>query len=181
MEALGRSLEELDETMKLALRIFAFVLLISGFGLSWPAPALAEEKAPVIYSAPDDEDMAQAVSQAKSTLGNVLERAATGGIPMEALQLKVAIPRGDEGHENIWVQGIVRLDDTTFEALLANDPHDLPDKKRGDRHRFTLEEITDWLFVVNGQMHGAYTLRVMLPLLPADQADQFRAMLAPLP
>ena len=44
-----------------------------------------------------------------------------------------------------------------------------------------IDEITDWLFVANGEMHGAYTLRVMLPRLPEAQAAEFRAMLAPLP
>ncbi|MEM1299302.1 MAG: DUF2314 domain-containing protein [Pseudomonadota bacterium] len=135
----------------------------------------------VVYSAPEDEDMDRAVKGARETLGNVLERAATGGLPMEALQLKVAIPKEGGGHENIWVEGIVQIDATTFEALLANDPRALPDRKRGDRHRFRRGEITDWLFVANGRMHGAYTLRVMLPLLPPAQAAEFRAILAPLP
>ena len=152
-----------------------------------PGLAAATED-PVVYATPNDEDIARATEDAQATLGNVLERAATGGIPMEALQLKVAIPRdhvqredGETLHERLWVQGIVRLDETTLEGLLANDPHDLPDMKRGDRHRFTIDEIVDWLFVVNGKMHGAYSLRVMLPVLPKEQADAFRAMLAPLP
>ena len=165
--------------------ILAFLLALWAFP---PTAAEASEDAAVVYSTPDDADIARATQQARETLANVLERAATGGIPMEALQLKVAIPRdhvqqddGEIPREKLWVQGIVRLDETTFEGLLANDPHDLPDKKRGDRHRFTIDEIVDWLFVVNGKMHGAYSLRVMLPVLPKNQADAFRAMLAPLP
>ena len=159
------------------------VCLVLGLGLCLPALSQTSSEADnaVVYATPDDADIAKATADARATLNNVLERAATGGIPMEALQLKVAIPRESGRLEKLWVQGIVRLDETTLEGLLANEPHDLPDMKLGDRHRFSVDEIVDWLFVVNGQMHGAYSLRVMLPVLPKEQADAFRAMLAPLP
>lgn len=164
------------------IRAVGAALLVVGLAMGAAAsePA-AETKSPVVYVAPDDADMAEAVAAARGTLDSVLERVATGGIPMEAIQLKVAIPKEGGGHENLFVEGIVRLDETTFEGLLANEPRALPGLKRGDRHRFTHDEITDWLFIANGRMHGAYTLRVMLPLLPKQQADEFRAMLAPLP
>ena len=142
-------------------------------------PALAKDSGVAI--AVDDPEMAAAIEAARETLDNVLERKATGGIPAEALSLKVAIPKEGGGVERIYLNGIVQIDETTFEGLLANDPSALPDLKMGDRYRFTHEQIVDWLFVANGQMHGSYTLRVMLPKLPKAQADQFRAMLAPLP
>lgn len=141
----------------------------------------AEASDPVVFFDPDDPEMAEAVKGARETLDNVLERVATGGLPAEALSLKVAIPKDGGGHENIWLEAIVQLDETTFEGLLANAPHALPDMAQGDRHRFAHEEITDWLFVANGRMHGAYTLRVMLPRMPEAQAAQFRAVLEPLP
>ena len=159
----------------------AVLALLMATGTVWAQEDSSAESDAVVYSAPDDADMAKAVEGARSTLPNVLERAATGGIPMEAIQLKVAIPKEGGGNENIWVEGIVQIDETTFEALLANTPHALPGKSRGDRHRFQRDEITDWLFIANGQMHGAYTLRVTLPFLPKEQAAEFRAMLAPLP
>ena len=142
-------------------------------------PALAAD--PTITFAPDDPEMSAAIKAARATLDNVLERKATGGIPAEALSLKIAIPKEGGGTERIYVNGIVQIDETTFEGLIANDPKALPDMKMGDRYRFTRDQIADWLFVANGQMHGSYTLRVMLPKLPKDQADRFRAMLAPLP
>lgn len=136
---------------------------------------------PTVQFATDDPEMIAAINAARETLDNVLERKATGGIPAEALSLKVAIPKEGGGDERIYVNGIVQIDETTFEGLLANDPSALPDMKMGDRYRFTHDQIVDWLFVANGEMHGSYTLRVMLPKLPKAQADQFRAMLAPLP
>lgn len=163
------------------LKLGAAFVLASGLAVSAGASEGEQVDQPVLYVTPDDPDMAAAVAKARETLDNVLERVATGGIPTEALQLKVAIPKDGGGHENIFVEGVIRVDETTFEALLANKPHALPDLAEGDRYRFDHDQITDWLFVVNGQIHGAYTLRVMLPELPAAQAAQYRAMLAPLP
>ncbi len=147
-------------------------------GVLLPTAHAAES---VVTFAVDDPEMAPAIEAARETLDNVLERKATGGIPAEALSLKVAIPKEGGGAERIYLNGIVQIDETTFEGLLANDPSAVPDLKMGDRYRFTHDQIVDWLFVANGQMHGSYTLRVMLPKLPKAQADQFRAMLAPLP
>lgn len=157
------------------LRVLCATLLAGTLAL----PAQAAD--PVVAFATDDPEMTAAIEAARTTLDNVLERKATGGIPAEALSLKVAIPKTGGGSERIYVNGIVQIDEATFEGLLANEPDALPDLKIGDRYRFTHDQIVDWLFVVNGKMHGSYTLRVMLPQLPKDQADQFRAMLAPLP
>lgn len=157
------------------IRMLCAVLLAAALGSS------AQAKDSGVPIAVDDPEMTAAIAAARETLDNVLERKATGGIPAEALSLKVAIPKEGGGVERIYLNGIVQIDETTFEGLLANDPSALPDMKMGDRYRFTHDQIVDWLFVVNGQMHGSYTLRVMLPKLPKAQADQFRAMLAPLP
>ena len=142
-------------------------------------PALAGD--PVIEFRPDDPEMNAAIEGARETLDNVLERFATGGIPKDALSLKVAIPKPGGGDERIFVGAVEQKGPTEFSGTIDNNPNSLPDLKLGDRYEFTHEQIVDWLFVMNGQMHGAYTLRVMLPHLPKDQAEGFRAMLAPLP
>lgn len=164
-------------------RWFRHAALLSAFALGILAtPASAQEEGdPVVFFDPKDPEMNEAVANARGTLDNVLERVATGALPGEALSLKVAIPKDGGGNENIWLEAVVRVDEQTFEGLLANAPQALPDMKQGDRHRFRHGEITDWLFVANGEMHGAYTLRVMLPRLPEAQAAEFRAILAPLP
>ncbi|MFK7945663.1 MAG: YegJ family protein [Paracoccaceae bacterium] len=162
------------------------IAVCSGVLCAWAGSvagtAFAQEPSdPVVVFEKDDPVMAEAVANARSTLENVLERVSTRALPVEALQLKVAIPKDGGGNENIWLDNVVRLDEATFEGLLANVPKALPGRKQGDRHRFSGDEITDWMFVANGRIHGAYTLRVMLPRLPAEQAAQMRAMLAPLP
>lgn len=72
--------------------------------------------------------------------------------------------------------------DNTLEATVANDPvHVRHIVKLGDRYSFALQQNSDWMYYEGDVIHGGYTIRVLLPRLPKEQADAFKAVLAPLP
>jgi uncharacterized protein YegJ (DUF2314 family) len=86
----------------------------------------------------------------------------------------------DRNVEHIWVVLLDRNEDR-LDGVFANDPVYL-DYAQYDPISFGEVDISDWMYWdENGLMQGAYTIRAMLPDLPADQAEQYRRLLAPLP
>lgn len=149
-----------------------------GLPVSLPAAGGGEE---VVLYDDDDREMNAAIDAARGTLDGFLAKLDDPSFRPEMASLKVAIPTPDGGAEHIFLTGINRLGPDSFEGMINNDPVNLPDLALGDRYRFDRDQISDWNYVMDGRIHGSYTLRVMLPRLPADQAEKLDRMLAPLP
>ncbi|MFK7945662.1 MAG: YegJ family protein [Paracoccaceae bacterium] len=147
--------------------------------LAAPVSVLAADE--TVDFASDSPEMNAAIQDARRTLDDFLELHQAGQIDRETAALKVAVPT-TEGLccEHLWMSGFT-LDGGKFTGLVANDPVDVNYLKLGQAYQFARKDISDWNYQAEGKLHGAYTLRVMLPRLAPDQAAKFRAMLAPLP
>lgn len=138
---------------------------------------------PVISFSDSDPVMNAAIADARRTLPLFYERFSSVDPKEGTVLLKVAMPyveNGKTGHEHIWAT-VLSHKSGTFEALLANDPVHI-DFEAYDLITFTENDISDWLYYDDaGLMHGAFTLRVIMKNLPADQAESIRQSLAPPP
>lgn len=156
------------------MRIFAVMGLI---GLIHFSQATAQ--AQVIYFDDHDPAMNQAIIDARSTLPYFFEQASQ--MDPSRTMLKVGVPYGEDRKEHIWMSYCRAADAGAISCHFANEPEHVP-YKLGDQYTFTLDDISDWMwFDDQGFIHGGYTMRVMLPRLPEDQANGLRAQLAPLP
>lgn len=121
-----------------------------------------------------DPEMNAAIETARGKLPYFWERMAAPKRHERSFTLKVAFPVStDEGvnGEHIWVDEIVRTP-AGFTAKLANEPNWMEGLKLGDTVSFTEDMVSDWGFSSRGKMIGFYTLRVMLPHMPApDRAE----------
>ncbi len=131
------------------------------------------------YDASNPE-MNAAIEAARATLPVFYEKMEATDLSQEVLLLKVGMPYGNDGHEHIWVAVLGREGDR-FDGYFANDPVYI-DYKQYDPISFGEESISDWFYYDDaGMIQGAYTIRVMLPELPPEQAEEYRKVLAPLP
>lgn len=150
--------------------------------LSSAAPtsvALADD--PVVLFEQGNPEMNAAIRAARATLDDFLEDLANGMIPREGAAVKVAVPKSHgNAAEHLWMAQITRHGER-FEASVDNEPVAVETLKIGDRYAFSRDQISDWNFWSDGALHGAYTLRVMLPRLSPDRADYYRNILVPLP
>jgi uncharacterized protein YegJ (DUF2314 family) len=62
--------------------------------------------------------------------------------------------------EQMWL-GEIDFDGQQISGQLLNAPNWLKSVKAGDSVRFRLEEISDWMYAIGGEVYGAYTVNLM--------------------
>lgn len=160
--------------------LFAVLTTVAAFAAVDSNHALGAD--PTVAYAPDDPEMARAIALARGSLGTYFSVVQSKPSGIENPSLKVAIPKSDgDGHEHIWVMDVAADGPGTYVGIIANEPAFLDGIQIGDQYAFKRDGITDWMFMRDGRLHGGFTVRVMLPRLPEDQASSLRAILAPLP
>ena len=146
----------------------------------WQGPS-AHAGDPVVTFGNDDVEMNTAIQNARATLDDFLDLLQTGGFDGQDPALKVAIPYGEDNFEHIWVGNFQMMVGGKFQGQIGNDPVYVTNVKLGDQYVFGRDQVSDWMYFSQEKIHGAYTLRVILPQLPEDQAAGLREALAPLP
>ena len=62
--------------------------------------------------------------------------------------------------EHMWMAD-VDFDGRFVSGVLLNDPNWLKTVKKGDSARFRLNEISDWMYSIRGEVFGAYTVNLL--------------------
>src|SRR5262249_11554069 len=62
--------------------------------------------------------------------------------------------------EQMWIDE-VDFDGKFVTGVLLNSPNWLKTVKQGDSVRISLDQITDWMYVISGVVYGAYTVNLM--------------------
>lgn len=133
------------------------------------------ERDPVVYIADDDQDMKQAIADARARLP---EFWAHYDSPMneEDFSLKVEINDAN-GTEFFWALPIERRDGKIY-GTINNDPGIVKSVKFGETVEIPPDKIADWMYLKDGKIHGNFTMRPLLKQMSPEEAEQYRAMLA---
>lgn len=70
--------------------------------------------------------------------------------------------------EQIWLTDI-RFRDGRYYGALANNPVFLSGMRRGDTVHFSADEVTDWMFLRNGEIVGGQSIKYLLQQIPEEQ------------
>jgi len=62
--------------------------------------------------------------------------------------------------EHMWIND-VNFDGETIYGVLVNDPNELTNVNNGDEIAIPINQISDWLFAINGKTYGAFTIHAM--------------------
>src|SRR5262245_44420655 len=77
--------------------------------------------------------------------------------------------------EQMWLNE-VDFDGRHVTGVLINSPNWLETVKAGDAARRTLSEVTDWMYAVEGQVYGAFTVNLMRSRMsPRERKDHDKA------
>lgn len=122
----------------------------------------------------DEQEMEAAIARARSEVDVFIKELSK----RNGTDFAVKAPIQDEDDiEHFWLTDIVYRNGK-FEGVIGNDPAIVKNVKFGQTWTIKKSEISDWLFMRNGKMHGNYTMRPLLKTMPEAEAAKFRSMLA---
>lgn len=155
------------------MRIVGSIIVVLVLFLS-SALVLAEDK--IFVMPPDDPVMIAAIARARATLDQFLWLA--DHPPARASHFSVDVRISDGAKiEHFWVMPFTRLADH-FVGLIAYEPKYVFTVKAHQSHEFRKQDIDDWLYSMNGKIHGGQTIRALLPQMTPETAAHFRSLLA---
>ena len=122
----------------------------------------------------DQAEMAAATQRALNEVDAFIAELQAG----TAESFAVKAPISENGQvEHFWLTE-VSFDGEKFTGTINNEPGIVTHVKLGQQWSLGKTEISDWLYMRDGKMHGNYTMRPLLATMPEEQAEQFRQMLA---
>lgn len=122
----------------------------------------------------DEAEMAAATQRAISEVDSFIADLESGLSENYA----VKAPIEDNGAtEHFWLTDVTFADEK-FTGTIANDPGIVSNVSLGQQYTLGKTEISDWMFMRDGKMHGNYTMRPLLATMPESEANRYRAMFA---
>ncbi|KRD12630.1 hypothetical protein ASE21_01620 [Flavobacterium sp. Root901] len=85
--------------------------------------------------------------------------------------VKVAFTQDINGEtvvEHMWIND-VNFDGDTIYGVLVNQPNDLTNVNNGDEVQIPVNQISDWLFAIDGKTYGGYTIQAMRSEMSNDE------------
>jgi uncharacterized protein YegJ (DUF2314 family) len=153
--------------MRIFIKLSILFFIIFCFSCSKPPETLVE-------GGYDEKEMDAAISRARAEVDSFIIELSKGS----GTNFSVKAPIEDKGEtEHFWLTDIVYQNDE-FGGIIGNDPGIVSNVKMGQKWKIKKNEISDWLFMRDGKMHGNYTMRPLLKTLPEEEAARYRAMMA---
>ena len=127
---------------------------------------------PEIYGVTDtDAEMNEAMKTANQTLEKFNEALISGNPSFESFALKTRF-NTPNGGEHIWVSNIL-LKGSQYFGIIDNLPESTTDVKLGDTIQIKNDNISDWMYIDNRKLRGAYTVRVLRNRMTETERKQF--------
>ncbi len=112
---------------------------------------------PVIEVAPDDPRMQAAVAEARERWAEFVAAFENRGTD-ERFSVKAPF-KDDEHLEFMWVE-VTAVEGNLILGTLGNEPVNVSNVKLGQRVRVQLDELNDWIFFRDEELHGGFTIKV---------------------
>ena len=144
---------------------------------------MSESKSPVFRFEGDDPDMLQAYQDARASFRYFWRELfweyhrIVPALDMSAVKAPFSDgpnaprPKNQPEVEQMWMSD-VQFDGRVVSGELINAPNWVKSVKQGDSVRVPLDEISDWMYAIDGQVFGAYTVNVLRAKMnPAERKE----------
>ena len=122
----------------------------------------------------DEQEMDAAIARARKEVDSFIAELSK----RNGTDFAVKVPIKDkEEVEHFWLTDIIYRDEK-FHGVIGNEPGVVTNVKMGQKWSVKKSEISDWMFMRDGKMHGNYTVRPLLKTMPEEEAAGIRSMLA---
>ena len=143
--------------------------------IEWVINAAVRESSIVSVRSADPE-MEQAIARARARLPEVIDQFLAGHL--QNFTVKVRVSDG-QYTEHFWLSNVM-YNDGRFIGTIDAQPQMVSGIVEGQVFEASIEDVSDWMHLRDGLMHGNYTLRILLPRMPVEEASKYSAYLAPL-
>lgn len=126
-----------------------------------------------VYSK-DHEEMNTAQMEARKFYPDFLNALQNGCGGCDNFSVKMRFSYGDGNGEHIWIENLYVINGKVF-GKIANVPENIQGLNYGDTVEIVGKNISDWKYVQNGKLVGAYTLKVMYKKMSDDEKKQLES------
>ena len=123
---------------------------------------------PVALVAEDDPEMDAAMETARASAREFMARAAAPAPGEWGFSVKAPFTASGGFREHIWINDLT-VRDGRIHGTVGNEPVADVGVKIGDPVSFAPEEISDWMYIENDLVVGAYTTRVLRARMSAKE------------
>ena len=123
----------------------------------------------------DDPDVEKAILTARKTVDDFIKRFEHPQSGDENFSVKKEFKDNGQS-EHIWITEI-SYKNGVFSGQVGNEPQLVSNVRFGETVSVHRKEISDWMWLTNGKMHGGYTVRALLKNMPKADADALRQQL----
>lgn len=116
--------------------------------------------AAVIGASGDDPEMMAATAEAKKTWPDFVKAFRNKPENSENFAAKFPFDAPDQ-KEFMWVE-VVSINGDTVVGRLGNDPVWVKDLKLGDEVKMKVSQLSDWMYLKDGEIVGGYTVKVLM-------------------
>ena len=128
----------------------------------------------LVESGYDKQEMDAAIARARREVDSFIgELSNPTGTDHE-----VKAPIKDAGDTEHFSLTDVSFQNGAFNGTISNEPGVVGNVKMGQAWTIKKNEISDWMFMRDGKMHGNYTMRPLLKSMPDEEAAKLRSILA---
>jgi uncharacterized protein YegJ (DUF2314 family) len=161
--------------MKAAIPIFLMFVSLATAAAQKPKAEASPNKGDPAWCktiSDDDKAMDRAVTKARESLGFFLAALQAHKPDSTGFEVKKCCVDGDSV-EHVWI-GNITWDGKMFHGRVDNAPLDVRNIKLGQRVTVAPEDVTDWMFVKDGKLMGAFTTRVFYSRLSPEEKTEFQ-------
>ena len=128
----------------------------------------------LIESGYDEQEMEAAIARAQAEVESFIEELANPTGEDHAVKAPV---KDGEIVEHFWLTNLTHRDGK-FSGRIGNEPGSVKNVTFGQPWTIAKEDITDWMFMRDDKLHGNYTMRPLLTVMPPAEAAKFRQIFA---
>ena len=116
--------------------------------------------AAVVGASGDDPEMLAATAEARRTWPEFVKAFAQKPVSSESFSAKFPFDAPDQ-KEFMWVE-VLSIQGDTVVGRLGNDPVWVKDLKLGDEVTMKVSQLSDWMYLKDGEIVGGYTVKVLM-------------------
>lgn len=125
----------------------------------------------VHYIKNSDEEMAQAMGRARSSVKDFIAAMKNPKPGTQAYSVKVHIVDGLSS-EHMWMDNLT-YHEGKFSGEISNEPNGVTSVKLGDKYSVAESEISDWMYLSSDVLVGGFTILAIRKTMSAEQRSSF--------